>query len=101
MIKKLLLLVAIGTTLGLATTYAQSTALDLAQNQARSSNAFANEQITAKNANRYAALQDQVGSTTSAHGRIIDESKRNLEEVLLKVEQATSSYTSFNARFLH
>lgn len=101
MIKKLFFIALIAITVSLTTTYAQSTALDIAQNQARSSTTFANEQLTAKNANRYAELQNQVGSTTTAHGRIVDESKRNLDQVLLKLEQATTHYTSFNLRFLH
>lgn len=101
MIKKSFIITFLIISLGIATTYAQSSALDIAQNQARSSNTYANEQVTSINANRYAALQDQVGTTTRTHGRIVDESKRNLEEVLLKIDLATTNYTSFNARFLH
>lgn len=101
MIKKSFIIAFFIITFGLATAYAQSSALDIAQNQARSSNTYANEQITSLNANRYAALQNQVGTTTATHSRIVDESKRNLEEVLLKIDLATTNYTSFNARFLH
>ncbi len=101
MIKKLFFIVLLALSIGLTTTYAQSTALDIAQNQARSSTTFANEQLTASNANRYAALQNQVGSTISSHGSIVDDSKRNLDQVLIKLNLATSNYTSFNLRFLH
>lgn len=101
MIKKILLLVIACLTLSLGLAYAQTSPLQIAQNQVQGSTEFANQELTARNANRYAALQNQVGTTISVHKRIVDESKRNIDQVLTKLDLATNQYSSFNARFLH
>lgn len=101
MFKKLIFLIIAATSLSFAVTYAQTTSLRIAQDQVKSSTEFANQQLTAKNANRYADLQNQVGTTIETQKRIVDESKRNVDQTLIKLDQATTFYTSFNSRFLH
>ena len=101
MIKKILLLVIAALTLSFGFAYAQTSPLQIAQNQVRSSTEFANQELTAKNANRYADLQNQVGTTIGVHKRIVEQSKRNIDQVLTKLDLATNMYSSFNDRFLH
>lgn len=85
----------------LSVVYAQTNALDIAQSQSRASNDFTNEQLTASNANRYAELQDQVGSTIQSQGRIVDQSQLKVDATTTQLDAATTSYTSVNVRFRH